>query len=263
MSRLSIIRPDWPSPSNVHAFTTTRFGGFSQAPFDEFNLGAFAGEDVATVKQNRALLNALLPQAPFWIKQVHATHVVMTQGSHEGIESDWIEADASFTNTPHTVLSILAADCMQVLFTNESGTAVAAAHAGWRGLCGGVLENTVAYFLRHQTEKDSSRLMAWIGPSISAKHYEVGAEVRDAFIESAKHHSFSLDEQCFMPVGESGSQKYLADLPRIARARLQALGIDRVYGGDICTYSDPRFYSYRRANPTGRFASLIWLNPKP
>ncbi|MEY3261953.1 MAG: hypothetical protein RLZZ620_1004, partial [Pseudomonadota bacterium] len=162
MSPLRILKPDWPAPANVHAFTTTRKGGFSQAPYDQFNLGAFAGEDLQVVQQNRALLNALLPQAPFWIKQVHGTDVVMAQGVHEGIGDSIIEADASVTTHSQTVLSILAADCMPVLLTNRFGTAVAAAHAGWRGLCAGVLENTVANLLK-ESSCTASDLLAWIG----------------------------------------------------------------------------------------------------
>ena len=262
MSPLRILRPDWPAPANVHAFTTTRQGGFSQAPYDQFNLGAFAGEELQVVQQNRALLNALLPQAPFWIKQVHGTDVVMAQGVHEGIGDSIIEADASVTTHPQTVLSILAADCMPVLLTNRFGTAVAAAHAGWRGLCAGILENTVAKLLK-ESSCTPSDLLAWIGPSISVAHYEVGAEVRAAFIASAAQFDYQLDAACFIPNHASGPDKYLADLPRIAKSRLQALGINAVYGGDLCTYRDPeRFYSYRRETPTGRFASLIWFNPK-
>ena len=263
MSPLRILRPDWPAPANVHAFTTTRQGGFSQAPYDQFNLGAFAGEDLQPVQQNRALLNALLPQAPFWIKQVHGTDVVQVKGVHEGIGNSIIEADASVTTDPQTVLSILAADCMPVLLTNQSGTAVAAAHAGWRGLCAGVLENTVAKLLE-ESSSTASDVLAWIGPSISAAHYEVGAEVRAAFMESAVQFKHPLDDACFIPNRASSSEKYWADLPRIAKSRLQALGIGAVYGGDLCTFSDPElFYSYRRETPTGRFASLIWLNPNP
>ena len=261
MSPLRILRPDWPAPANVHAFTTTRQGGFSQAPYDQFNLGAFAGEDLQIVQKNRALLNALLPQAPFWIKQVHGTHVVLAQGVLEGIGDSIIEADASVTTHPQTVLSILAADCMPVLLTNRSGTAVAAAHAGWRGLCAGVLENTVVKLLK-ESSSTASDLLAWIGPSISGAHYEVGAEVRTAFIESTAQFHYHLDDACFVPSYSSGPDKYWADLPRIAKSRLQALGINAVYGGDLCTFNDPdRFYSYRRETPTGRFASLIWFNP--
>ncbi len=262
MSPLRILRPDWPAPANVHAFTTTRQGGFSQAPYDQFNLGAFTGDDLPTVKQNRALLNALLPQAPFWIKQVHGNDVVLAKGVHDGIGDSIIEADGSVTTDPQTVLSILAADCMPVLFTNRLGTVVAAAHAGWRGLCTGVLENTVAKLLEESSSIPSD-VLAWIGPSISVAHYEVGAEVRAAFMESAAQFDFRLDDACFIPKRTSSSEKYWADLPRIAKSRLQALGIGAVYGGDLCTFSDPqRFYSYRRETPTGRFACLIWFNPR-
>ena len=262
MTSLSIIRPHWPAPTHVHAFTTTRQGGFSRAPFDHFNLGAYAGEEVSVVQQNRALLSALLPQTPFWIKQVHGTRVVVAHGCHEGLDDQSIEADASFTTSPQTVLSILAADCMPVLLTNRAGSAVAAAHAGWRGLCAGILENTVNCFLEALPNQDPSDLMAWIGPSISAGHYEVGEEVRTAFFDAAKHGHHTLEQSCFVPSHSGKDQKYWADLPQIAKTRLRALGIREVYGGDLCTYSDPeRFYSYRRQNPTGRFASLIWFNP--
>ncbi len=263
MSALAIIRPNWSAPENVHAFATTRSGGFSNAPFNSFNLGAYAGDDLSSVLQNRQLLDALLPQSPYWIKQVHGTQVVRVQGSNQGIEENVIEADASFTQTPQTVLSILSADCMSVLFTNRSGTAVAAAHAGWRGLCAGVLENTVHLFLREESNQAPDQLIAWIGPSISAQHYEVGAEVRDAFLRAAEVRRHFLSDACFRK-SQSSEQKYWADLPLIAKERLQAMGIRAIFGGDLCTFSEPeRFYSYRRQNPTGRFASLIWFNPQP
>lgn len=261
MSALALIRPNWPAPSNVHAFATTRNGGFSKAPFDSLNLGAFAGDDLAAVIQNRAVLDGLLPQSPFWVKQVHGTRVIHAQGSNPGIDQSIIEADASFTTTPQTVLSILSADCMSVLITNRTGSAVAAAHAGWRGLCDGVLENTIELFLKEQANQTPNQLLAWIGPSISAKHYEVGKEVRDAFLQAADARGHSLSATCFMPC-QSSSEKYWADLPQIAKERLLALGITQVSGGDLCTYSDPeRFFSYRRQNPSGRFVSLIWFNP--
>jgi YfiH family protein len=261
MSALTVIRAQWPAPSHVHAFTTTRHGGFSKPPFDGFNLGAYAGDELEAVLQNRRVLDALLPQSPYWIKQVHGTRVVKVQGSNPGIHENVVEADASFTQTPQTVLSILAADCMSVLLTNQAGTAIAAAHAGWRGLCEGVLENTVALFLQEQSEL-ADRLIAWIGPSISVKHYEVGSEVRDAFLRAAEHRGHTLSDSCFEK--SINAQRYMADLPRIAKERLHAMGVKQVFGGDLCTYSEPeRFYSYRRQNPTGRFASLIWFNPKP
>ncbi len=150
---------------------------------------------------------------------------------------------------------------MSVLFTNQAGTAIAAAHAGWRGLCKGVLENTVTLFLQEQAEV-ANQLIAWIGPSISAPHYEVGSEVRDAFLREGEQRGHALSEFCFEK--SVNAQHYMADLPRIAKERLNAMGVEAVYGGDLCTYSNPeRFYSYRRQNPTGRFASLIWFNPRP
>lgn len=264
MSTLRIIRPDWPAPKNVHAFTTTRLGGFSQTPYDEFNLGAFAGESEQIVLQNRALLSALLPQKPFWIKQVHGTEVVVAHGAHEGIGDSIIEADASVTTQAQTVLSILAADCMPILFTNRSGTAVAAAHAGWRGLCAGVLENTIRRLCDVSPATVPADVMVWIGPCISAAYFEVGAEVREAFIQSTTQFQYELDDGCFVRNHQSLAEKYWADLPRIAKARLRALGIEAIYGGDLCTYADAKqFYSYRRETPTGRFASLIWFNPRP
>lgn len=261
MSALELIRPNWPAPENIHAFTTTRTGGFSKPPFDLLNLGAYAGDELSSVMQNRQVLDALLPQSPYWIKQVHGTRVLTVQGSNSGIHENVVEADAAFTQTPHTVLSILSADCMSVLFTNQAGTAIAAAHAGWRGLCKGVLENTVTLFLQEQAEV-ANQLIAWIGPSISAPHYEVGSEVRDAFLREAEQRGHALSESCFEK--SVNAQRYMADLPKIAKERLNAMGVEAVYGGDLCTFSNPeRFYSYRRQNPTGRFASLIWFNPRP
>jgi len=237
------LQADWPAPANVRTLVTTRQGGLSRQPFDSFNLGSHVGDDADAVAANRALLRQQLPAEPAWLYQVHGTQVVNAAQVSDTPQ----DADASFSNQPDTVCVVMTADCLPVLLCNDAGTVVAAAHAGWRGLCSGVLEASVA-----ATGVDPSSLMAWLGPAIGPDAFEVGAEVRSAFM--------ALDpaaEQAFTAIGEG---KYLADLYLLARQRLTAQGVTRVYGGDFCTVIDrARFYSYRRDGITGRMASLIWL----
>ena len=256
MSRASVgpafLPADWPAPPGVHAFTTLRHGlGVSSPPFDHFNLGnryAADGDDPATVERNRALLveAAGLPSAPHWLKQVHGVDVVRCDGSpgqgHEPI------ADASVTATPGTVLAILTADCLPVVFAADDGREVAAAHAGWPGLSSGMLEATVAAM---RTPAD--RLIAWIGPAAGPQRYEIGAEVRDRFLAQD-----ARAEVAFVPTRPG---HWRVDLFAIARMRLAQAGVTRVHGGDLCTISDPqRFFSHRRDARTGRMATLVWFD---
>lgn len=242
------IFPDWPAPPSVHAAVSTRQGpGISAAPYDRFNLGLRSGDRAAAVRANRgALQQALgLPSAPRWLLQVHGCDVADLGPLPAKGEP---EADAAVSHIAGTTLSILTADCLPVLFCAEGGGEIAAAHAGWRGLAGGVLEATVAQLLTHP-----SRLMAWLGPCIGSMSYEVGAEVRASFVDSDP-----AAATCFTA---TRANHWLCDLAALARRRLSAAGVRGIYGGGFDTFTDPRFYSYRRdGGESGRFASLIWLS---
>lgn len=239
------LRPDWPAPAGVRAAVSTReLPGASAAPFERFNLGSRCGDAPEAVAANRAAVQAMLelPAPPRWLRQVHGIAVA---GS--GAEAE-PEADASVTRTRGEPLAILTADCLPVLFCAADGTEVAAAHAGWRGLAAGVLEATLG-----QLHTPPGAVMAWLGPCIGAPSYEVGAEVRDAFIADD-----AGAEACFTSTRPG---HWLCDLAGLARRRLQRAGVAGVYGGGFDTLADPRFYSYRRdAARSGRFATLIWLD---
>jgi YfiH family protein len=248
------IVPDWTVPANVHALSTTRCGGFSLPPYDGgnggggMNLGLHVGDDPDHVLQNRARLQERLGPgvAPTWLEQVHGADVVVASRRPSTVP----RADASIAAEAGAVCAILTADCLPVLFCDSGGTVVGAAHGGWRGLVAGVLANTVEA-MRKQGAQD---IQAWLGPAIGPTRFEVGEEVVRAFEELSP----SL-AAAFAPV-PSKPGKYLADIYRLARLQLSALGIDRVSGGGFCTVDDSRrFYSYRRDGVTGRMASLIWL----
>lgn len=241
------IVPDWPAPPNVKAFITTRTGGVSVGPHASFNLGLRADEDPVTVAQNRAILQRHLPQAPKWLRQVHGTRVVDADAVDPNAESP--QADASVAGQPGTVCPVMIADCLPVLFTNRSGTRVAGAHAGWRGLSGGVLANTVQALCT--AGDDPADLLAYIGPGIGPTAFEVGADVYAAFTDR--------DGGAARAFVAHAPGKWLADLFTLARRALARAGVTAVYGGALCTYSDAqRFYSYRRDKITGRMAAFIW-----
>lgn len=233
------IIPDWPAPQHVRACVTTRNGGASQAPFDSFNLGDHVDDDPAAVAANRQRLQDLLGCEPAWMSQVHSSAVIEAEPNACPV------ADASWTSAAGVASAVLTADCLPVLFCNLDGSRVAAAHAGWRGLAGGVLEATVAAM--------SGQLMAWLGPAIGPDAFEVGAEVREAFV--SQH---AIASEAFVP--SRNADRYMADIYQLARIRLAACGVADVFGGGFCTVTDPRFYSYRRAARTGRFASLVWID---
>lgn len=233
--------PDWPAPLSVRAFVTTRAGGISQGPWAGLNLGLRTDDDPAAVAENRARLEACLPQPPKWLAQVHGSTVV---------DADTLEgqpqADASIARATGTVCAIQIADCLPVLFTDRAGSCVAAAHAGWRGLAGGVLANTVAGMSVAPEE-----LLAWIGPGIGPSAFEVGGDVLQAFCTGHPE-----NRAAFQQLREN---KWLCDLPALARLALRRCGVGAIYGGHWCTWSDPqRFYSYRRDRITGRMAAVIW-----
>ena len=237
---LNLITPNWPAPSKVKAFTTTRQGGYSQAPYDSLNLGDHVDDDPKAVAANRAKLRKLLPTEPVWLKQVHSTKIVTANTS--------CTADAAMTTELNKVCVILTADCLPVLFCDRAGTSVAAVHAGWRGLAGGILEATLQRF-----NQKPENLLVWLGPAIGPQAFEVGAEVRQAFTDYLPQAI-----EAFKP---SRTGHWLADLYLLARQRLAHHGVTQVFGGEFCTYSDAqRFYSYRRDKITGRMASLIWLS---
>ena len=242
------LQPDWPAPASVVALVTTRIDGVSREPFDSFNLGDHVGDDPAAVAHNRRRLIAACPglEAIGWLEQVHGAAVVAADAAlvHR--------ADAQFTCSPGLGCAILTADCLPVLFCDRAGPRVAAAHAGWRGLCAGVLERTAVTF------DAPAQLLAWLGPAIGPANFEVGAEVREQFVEAATTARRDATAACF--VDAARAHHFLADIYALARLRLQAAGITAIYGGVLCTLADPfRFYSYRRDGITGRMASLIYL----
>jgi polyphenol oxidase len=251
------IVPDWPAPAGVHALVTTRAGGVSPAPFGAgperdagMNLGLGSGDAPDHVLANRARLRARLPAEPRWLAQVHGAAVVDADASY----GEPPAADASTALHAGRVCAVLVADCLPVLFTDRAGRGVAAAHAGWRGLAAGVLQATAQRLrarLRSQTGGAEAELMAWLGPAIGPQRFEVGPEVRAAMLALLPQ-----AERAFVPLAGG---KYLADLCALARQALAACGVQQVYGGGLCTASDPqRFYSYRRDGRTGRHAALIW-----
>lgn len=246
---MRFITPDWPAPAGVLAATTTRQGGVSQPPFDSFNLGGHVGDAPAAVAANRKQLreSLSLPGEPDWLNQIHGTAVVDLDTGPEGVP----EADASITTTPNTVCAVLTADCLPVLFCDQDGTQVAAAHAGWRGLAAGVLEATVNSFAA-----PPEQIMAWMGPAIGPQAFEVGDEVRQAFVEFDP-----AAAEVFVGVqSEASEKKWLADVYQLARQRLAAVGVNAVYGGGRCTFTEAdEFYSFRREGKTGRMVSLVWI----
>lgn len=232
---------DWPAPVQVKACVTTNAGGVSPVPFASFNLGEHVEDDPSAVSSNRQRLHEAIGCAPSWLRQVHGVQVVSADASQVQ------EADASFATGRGVACAVLTADCLPVLFCDRAGTRVAAAHAGWRGLVGGVLEATV-----HSMALPPEQLLAWLGPAIGPAAFEVGTEVREAFV--AVHPQAA---SAFVPSRNAG--RFMADIYALARIRLAACGVTAVYGGGFCTVTDARFYSYRRAARTGRFASLVWL----
>jgi hypothetical protein len=250
-------RLEWKPRAGIRAGTSLRHGlGVSLAPCDSFNLGSRCGDDPVAVAHNRVELveRWRLPSPPRWLRQVHGVRAVRfdeAMAADERPEADEPEADAAVTTTPGVVLAILTADCLPVLFCSDDGSSVGAAHAGWRGLAHGVLENTVAAM-----RTAPGRISAWLGPAAGPRAYEVGEEVRAAFVDR--------DAAAANAFVATRPGHWLCDLYALARLRLAAAGVSRVDGGGLCTISDPRcFYSYRRDGRTGRMASLVWIEPGP
>lgn len=243
------IIPDWPAPVNVKALFTTRNGGVSRGANDVYaslNLGAHVNDDVAHVTCNRALLRRHLPNEPKWLKQVHGISPIWIDHAEAAVS----EGDAVLSRKPGTVCAVMVADCLPVFLCDAAGTTVGIVHAGWRGLAGGIIEQSIAAM-----QVDQRKLMAWLGPAIGPDHFEVGEDVYDTFV---RHDAQAA--QAFAPKNSQHEKKWLADIFLLARQRLASAGITEIYGGGVCTYSDPaRFFSYRRDGETGRMAALIWL----
>ena len=243
MTSQSILQPDWPAVPGVRAAMTTRAGGVSRGRYASFNLAAHVGDDDSAVAENRRRLKAALrlPSEPEWLEQVHGIGVAVLPAAVSG------PADAAVTFSAGTVCAVLVADCLPVILASSDGGRVGVVHAGWRGLAAGVVEAAVAAL-----DCEPSNLVAWLGPAIGPTAFEVGGEVRKAFM--ARDPGAAAG---FRP-GREG--RWLADLAALARRRLAASGVGAVYGGNLCTWSDPaRFYSYRRDGATGRMAALAWL----
>lgn len=240
---MSFLEPQWAAPCSVRAAFSLRSGGTSAAPWNSLNLGAHVGDDPLAVRDNRARLrHALrLPAEPVWLEQVHGTDVCVVDVEAPSTP----RVDAIVTRAANVVLAIMVADCLPILLTTDDGSVLAAAHAGWRGLAAGVLEKTIVAM-----QTPSARLHAWLGPCIGLEYFEVGAEVRAAFVAAGD------DPKNFRPNPQG---KFQCDLVAIARARLARLGVASVTGGQWCTAADPvRFYSHRRDQRTGRMAALLW-----
>ncbi|KZN12306.1 peptidoglycan editing factor PgeF [Marinomonas sp. TW1] len=243
MSEASYIKPNWPAPSTVKGFVSTRKGGVSRPPLNTLNLGGHVGDEPQAVATNRGQFarQINMPENVVWLNQVHGTEVVSLP-TNEQIDS----ADAAYSKSIGQVCAVLTADCLPVFFCDLAGQQVAVAHAGWRGLCAGVLESTLAEF------DEPKQVMAWLGPAIGPSAFEVGQEVYEAFCarDVSAHVAFKV-------ISEG---KWLADLYALARQRLELAGVERIYGGDYCTYTDEeRFFSYRRDGQTGRMASVVWI----
>lgn len=240
MREVGLILPEWPLPANVHAVMTTRAGGMSRGPYGSFNLGLHVGDDPGVVNANRRRLCARLGlvNEPAWLRQVHGRRAVRA----DEVSGDR-EADASWTDQPGVACVVMVADCLPVLLASKDGERVAAVHAGWRGLAAGVLEETVRAM-------GGGELTAWLGAAIGPGRFEVGPEVREAFIARADEYV-----QAFRP-GEG--DRWFCDIYTLARQQLAALGVGEVHGGGLCTMSDERFFSFRRDGVTGRMAALIW-----
>lgn len=240
--------PDWPAPASVGALVTTRLGGCSVQPYASLNLGTHVGDKTASVAHNRRVLRSALPDLKRlqWLEQVHGTRAICVAAGNKPLRRR--QADAGCIAQAGDGVAVLTADCLPVLLCSRDGRVAAAAHAGWRGLLHGVLENTVL-----ATGRRGSELMAWLGPAIGPCCFEVGDEVRAAFMAAAD------PAESFTPVAGT-PEKSLMDIYAVARHRLQAVGVNAIYGGAQCTVCDhTHFYSYRRDGVTGRMASLIYL----
>lgn len=260
---MDLIIPNWPAPTNISAAITTRNGGCSVSPWDSLNLASHVGDNPQSVEQNWQSVSEQLnlPSALQLLNQVHGIGIVEVGGRKKIANEIIPTADGSYTKSQDHVCTVMTADCLPILLCNTVGTEVAAIHAGWRGLAAGVVSNAVKQFCSPATD-----LMAYLGPAISQQNFEVGPEVRQAFLfsSSPEHIQYKINA-CFTQSdskgGASKSDRWMADLYGLARIALYQAGVSQIYGGDFCSYADAeRFYSYRRDGQTGRMASLIWIS---
>ncbi len=259
--RHSAIQADWQAPDNIRTLVTIRTGGCSQSPYNSFNLALHVGDDPAMVQKNRDKLQALLPSQPVWLNQIHSNRIINAAEDSQ-TSAAVIDADGSITTQKNIVAVVMTADCLPALICTRQGSAVAAVHAGWRGLLDGILEQGVVQLLQ-ASAANKEDILVWLGPAIGPNYFEVGEDVRQAFLQRDQWGDpVAAINQCFIPLNKtaSGQNKYLADIYQLARVRLSAVGIDNVSGGHYCTYSEAdKFYSYRRDGVTGRMASMIWI----
>ena len=243
------VTPDWPAATEVGALMSSRGGGVSGAPWQSLNLGVAVGDAAASVAENRRRFEAAMGVPTVYLRQVHGRRVVRLRAADAGCTLDE-PADAAITTEPGIACTVQVADCLPVLFAAPLGRGVGAAHAGWRGLAGGVLEATVAA-LCDAAACEPQHLRAWLGPCIGPRQFEVGADVVEVFDHAPR----------FLPRARAdGSMRWLADLPGLARDRLRAAGVTQLSGGAWCTVEDAsRFFSFRRDGVTGRMAAAVWL----
>lgn len=235
------LQADWPAPDFIKAGTTLRQGGVSLAPYDSFNLASHVGDELDAVNKNRAQL--CLPNTPQWLEQIHSSDAILLP-----CNETTLKADAAYTFENNIVCAVMTADCLPVLITDKQGSCVAAIHAGWRGLCAGIIETTVK---KLSIEPES--VLIWLGPAIGPSVYEIGEEVYDAFIEADRE-----AKKAFTATSEG---HWLFDIYHLAKLRLNSIGVTAIYGGEHCTFSErEKFFSYRRDNVTGRMASMIWID---
>ncbi len=247
----AFIQPKWPIPSNIRSLLTTRYGGVSDKPYTSFNLATHVADDPSAVLKNRKALANQVGYETHWFNQVHGVDVARLSAFSNRASDD---ADAVYSSEAAQVCAVLTADCLPLLLASKNGDEVAAVHCGWRGLAGGMLQAAVRAF--RCSPKD---ILVYLGPAISQPYFEVGSEVFGAFLSAQKQRCFAENVGESFTESPSAKSKYYADLYRIARAELSGLGIRDIYGGGFCTFSESRFYSYRRDVQTGRMASLIWI----
>ncbi len=254
MKNTLYLPPEWPNkPGNVHAYTTLRSSSAEPSDnlhlscYGEFNLATHVDDDLQAVESNRQQLikDLDLPSSPVWLDQIHSNKVICANQESEPKQM-LSQADAVYSKTKNVVCAVLTADCVPVFFCNQSGTEVAVAHAGWRGLHAGVLRKTV-----ESMESAAAKIIVYLGPAIGPQSFEIGDDVFQAFAEKDSNNKVAFTKR--------KKNHYLCDIYQLARIELQSIGISHIDGGDFCTYTDNRFYSYRRQNVTGRMASLIWL----
>lgn len=245
--------PDWSLPRGVHALITTRQGGRSVAPFDSFNLAAHVGDELESVETNRDTLHEQIGHSVHWLSQVHSTKIIdLDRNSHQIAEPS--VADGAYSRDSHTVCGVMTADCLPLLLCSQDGKEVAALHAGWRGLANGIVVEGVRRFLA-----EHHNILAYLGPAISHKYFEVGEDVLAAFKASENHIAYDQSVETFFEPRTATLGKYWCDLTSLAKSQLAALGVRDIAGGDRCTYSEAQhYYSFRRDGASGRFASLIW-----